>query len=70
LHVEVFEGEPTVAFEPGMPRPELEGVRHRRFPDLSMYFGGVGVAMWDPIAGLFGAADPRRSGGVATGGHT
>jgi gamma-glutamyltranspeptidase/glutathione hydrolase len=70
VHVEVFEGEPTVAFEPGMPVGEIEGLRPRRFPDLSMYFGGVGVAMWDPVAGLFGAADPRRSGAVATGGHT
>jgi gamma-glutamyltranspeptidase/glutathione hydrolase len=70
LHVEVFEGEPTVAFEPGMPVGDLEGLQHRRFPDLSMYFGGVGVAMWDPVAGLFGAADPRRSGAVVTGGHS
>lgn len=70
LHVEVFEGEPTVAYEPGLPVPELEGLRHRRFPDRSMYFGGVGVTMWDPAAGLFGAADPRRSGAVAVGGRS
>jgi gamma-glutamyltranspeptidase/glutathione hydrolase len=37
-----------------------------------MYFGGVQAALWDPDAGLFETADPRRAGGVARGGfdHT
>lgn len=68
MHVEVFEGRPTIAFEPGVPVEAFADMALRRFPDLSMYFGGVGVALWDPGAGLFGAADPRRSGDVATGG--
>jgi hypothetical protein len=33
-----------------------------------MYFGGVPAALWDPVAGHFEAADPRRTGGTATGG--
>ena len=69
LHVEVFEGEPTIAHEPGVRVTDRLGLRPRRFPDLSMYFGGVGAAMWDPSGGLFVAADPRRSGAVATGGR-
>ncbi len=68
LHVEVFDGEPTVAFEPGVPLAR-DGTRARRpFPDRSMYFGGVQAALWDPRAGLFGAADSRRAGAVARGG--
>jgi len=68
LHVEVFEGQPTVACEPGMPIGGFDDLVVRRFPDISMYFGAVGAAMWDPRGGLFDAADPRRSGMVAVGG--
>lgn len=68
VHVEMFEGDPTLAFEPGLDVARVEGLVERRFPDISMYFGGVGVAMWDPGAGLFEVADPRRSGAVAVGG--
>ena len=68
LHVEVFDAVPTVAYEPGLPVTAFDDVVPRRFPDLSMYFGGVQAAVSDPLAGLFAAADPRRSGGVAQGG--
>jgi gamma-glutamyltranspeptidase/glutathione hydrolase len=68
MHVEVFGGEPTIAYEPGLPVRAFDGMVARRFPDLAMYFGGVQAALWDPIAGLYGAADPRRSGGIARGG--
>jgi gamma-glutamyltranspeptidase/glutathione hydrolase len=68
LHVEVFEGTPTVAYEPGIPVPAIDGHEPRRFPDLSMYFGGVQAAITDEMAGLFAVADPRRTGGVARGG--
>ena len=37
LHVEVFEGEPTIAHEPGVRVTDRLGLRPRRFPDLSMY---------------------------------
>jgi gamma-glutamyltranspeptidase/glutathione hydrolase len=72
LHAEIFEGEWRVAYEPGLPVRSVPGVTARRFPDLSMYFGGVQAALWDPEAGLFETADPRRAGGVARGGldHT
>jgi len=68
LHVEMFEGEPTIAHEPGLPVEGFDDMSVRRFPDLSMYFGGVGVAMFDPSAGLYQVADSRRTLGVASGG--
>lgn len=68
LHTEIFEGTPTVSYEPGIDVSEVTGFDLRRFPDLSMYFGGVQAALWDPVAGFFESADSRRSGGTAHGG--
>jgi gamma-glutamyltranspeptidase/glutathione hydrolase len=68
LHVEVFNGEPTIAYEPGIHVAAFDDLVLRRFPDLSMYFGGVGLAMYDPDAGLFEVADSRRTGATAVGG--
>jgi len=68
LHVEMFDGEPTIAHEPGLPVEGFDDMAVRRFPDLSMYFGGVGVAMFDPVTGLYQVADSRRTLGVASGG--
>ena len=68
LHVEVFNGEPTIAHEPGIELEAFDDFRLRRFPDLSMYFGGVGLAMYDPDAGLYQVADSRRTGATAVGG--
>jgi gamma-glutamyltranspeptidase len=34
------------------------------FPELVMYFGGVGAAVCDRTSGFEAAADPRREGGV------
>jgi gamma-glutamyltranspeptidase/glutathione hydrolase len=67
VHAEVFDGEPTVAYELNLP-VDLDGpVRH--FPERSMYFGGVQAAAWSPAAGLVGTADPRRSGDIGSGGR-
>ncbi len=67
VHAEVFDGEPTVAYELDLP-VEVDGpVRH--FPERSMYFGGVQAAAWSPADGLIGTADPRRSGDTAAGGR-
>jgi len=68
LHVELFDGVPTVAFEPGLAVERITGLTHRPFDSRSMYFGGTQVASWDPEHGLDAVADPRRSGGVAFGG--
>jgi gamma-glutamyltranspeptidase/glutathione hydrolase len=66
--VEAFDGNPTISYESGLDVAPVDDMGVRRFPDTSMYFGGVQAALWDPVGGLFGAADPRRSGGTARGG--
>jgi gamma-glutamyltranspeptidase/glutathione hydrolase len=68
LHTEIFDGTPTVSYEPGIDVADVTGFDTRRFPDLSMYFGGVQASLWDPLTGFFEVADQRRSGGVAHGG--
>jgi gamma-glutamyltranspeptidase/glutathione hydrolase len=42
----------------------------RPFDQLSMYFGGVGAALWDPVTGFSVAGDPRRQGGTAISGDS
>jgi gamma-glutamyltranspeptidase/glutathione hydrolase len=68
VHTEMFDGERSVAYEPGIDVSGVAGFQMRRFPDISMYFGGVQAALWDPLAGFFEMADPRRDGAVAHGG--
>lgn len=68
VHAEVFEDVPTIAYEPGIPVESIDGMDLRRFPDMSMYFGGVQATISDDVAGLFACADPRRSGGISRGG--
>jgi gamma-glutamyltranspeptidase/glutathione hydrolase len=68
VHTEIFNDVPTVSYEPGIDVSGVSGFDLRRFPDISMYFGGVQASLWDPLAGFFEKADPRRSGGVAHGG--
>jgi gamma-glutamyltranspeptidase/glutathione hydrolase len=68
-HAEIFDGKPTFAVEPGIDTALVTNLAVRRFPDRSMYFGGVGVVLWDPVAGMFPAADPRRTGAVAVAGY-
>lgn len=63
LHVEL--GDTTVAsVEPGI---DVTVMPTRMFPPHSMYFGGVQAASWHPDRGFEGAADPRRTGGIAVG---
>ncbi len=64
LHVELFGGAPTVAFEPGIDTAEIGGLARRPFTAKNMYFGGVQATAWYPDAGLVAAADSRRSGGA------
>jgi gamma-glutamyltranspeptidase/glutathione hydrolase len=68
IHAEMFGSVPSLAYEPGMNVAAVDGLEPRRFPDISMYFGGVQAALWDRSAGHFEAADPRREGGTARGG--
>jgi len=64
LHVEEADGIMQVAYEEALPVNQVE-VQQRMFPGISMYFGGVSAALWDPREGFVVAADPRRAGGTA-----
>ena len=68
FHLEVFDGVTTAACEPGLPVPDSLGLPIRRFPERSMYFGGVGLALGDAAGRLDSFADGRRTLGVASGG--
>jgi gamma-glutamyltranspeptidase/glutathione hydrolase len=48
--------------------PTGTGLPLRSMPAHSMYFGGVGAALWSAEVGLVAAGDPRRAGAVAV--HT
>ena len=49
--------------EPGLPIPDVD-LPVSVFPELVMYFGGVGAAVYDEKQGFDVAADPRREGGI------
>lgn len=67
LHLEVASEPPTIAAEPGLELPQLD-MPVKRFPEIGMYFGGVGAASWHPRQGFRHAADPRREGGTCIAG--
>ena len=68
VHVEQDEvGEWQVAYECDLPIAELD-YPSRRFPEIDMYFGGVGAAYWDSKGSFEVAADPRRTGGTSLAG--
>ena len=67
LHVEEGDGQMQVAYEEALPVNQLDVVQ-RMFPGISMYFGGVSAALWNPHTGFTVAADPRRAGGTAVAG--
>jgi gamma-glutamyltranspeptidase/glutathione hydrolase len=61
LHVELVDGAPRVAFEPGL-ESGVDGYLTRPFADLDMYFGGVAAAARHGGGRLEAGIDPRRSG--------
>jgi gamma-glutamyltranspeptidase/glutathione hydrolase len=69
LHAEVFDGEATLAVEPGVDVSEVAGLVIRELPELTMYFGGVQVAIREADGSFVGASDPRRTGAVGVGGE-
>ncbi len=64
VHMEWVDGTPSCAYEEGIPVDRL-GIPSRGFDDLSMFFGGVGVAVAHEDGRLEAASDPRRAGGTA-----
>jgi gamma-glutamyltranspeptidase/glutathione hydrolase len=65
LHLDMPASGMKVAIEPGLDTGLETGTCNlplTRYPKISMYFGGVGAAMYDVQAGFSVAADPRREG--------
>lgn len=61
---------PRIAVEPGLPVEEAgTGLPVRRFEGADMFFGGVAAALRDADGTFHLAADPRRTGGTASGGE-
>lgn len=61
MHLEV-NGDVAASVEPGIAPTTVQTVP---YPKHAMYFGGVQAVSWHPDRGFEGAADPRRTGGVA-----
>lgn len=68
LHVEQGPDGWRAACEPGLAVDRVS-LPVRQFPELSMYFGGVGAALLHRDGRLEAAADPRRTGGVTVAGQ-
>ena len=62
-HLEISDEGLNLAVEPGLELPNL-GIPVTRYPEIGMYFGGVGAALFDTRSGFEVAADPRREGGT------
>ena len=63
VHVDTSGEEIQLKAEPDLDLPEID-LPVTVFPELVMYFGGVGAAVFDNDDGFDVAADPRREGGV------
>ena len=62
MHVEVRKDRANLALEPGLPFTPGGEFSVTRFPEIGMYFGGVGAALFDESRGFDTSADPRREG--------
>lgn len=63
VHVDTSGDVVQLKAEPGLDLPSVD-LPVTVFPELVMYFGGVGAAVFDGDDGFAVAADPRREGGV------
>ena len=63
LHVDLSGAADRLMAEQGLDLPETD-LPVRVFPELNMYFGGVGAALHDDSNGFEVASDPRRAGGT------
>jgi gamma-glutamyltranspeptidase/glutathione hydrolase len=63
IHVDTSGETVRLMTEPGLDLPDTD-LPVTVFRDLTMYFGGVGAAVFDKVSGLASAADPRREGGT------
>ena len=63
VHVDTSGDVIRLKAEAGLALPDID-LPVSIFPELVMYFGGVGAAVYDDERGFDVAADPRREGGV------
>lgn len=63
VHVDTSGDVTQLMAEPGLDLPDGD-LPVTVFPEIVMYFGGVGAAVYDDNAGFDVAADPRREGGI------
>lgn len=66
MHLKLDDAGSDLAVEAGIELPEL-GFPVTRYPEVSMYFGGVVAALTDTQRAFEVAADPRREGGTYIG---
>ncbi|HEX5765593.1 MAG TPA: gamma-glutamyltransferase [Woeseiaceae bacterium] len=62
MHVDLASGRGRVALEPGLAFTPDTDLEVALFPEIGMYFGGVGAALYDRNSGFTTGADPRREG--------
>lgn len=63
VHIDTSTDVVQLKAEPDLDLPDVD-LPVTVFPELVMYFGGVGAAVFDSNDGFAVAADPRREGGV------
>ena len=63
VHIDTSGDVTCLKAEPGLALPDID-LPVSVFPELVMYFGGVGAAVYDEKQGFDVAADPRREGGI------
>jgi len=63
LHIDTSGDEERLMAESGLDLPEVD-MPVSVYPDLNMYFGGVGATLVDRKTGFQVASDPRREGGT------
>jgi gamma-glutamyltranspeptidase/glutathione hydrolase len=63
IHVDTSGETEQLMAEHGLDLPDID-IPVQMFPELNMYFGGVGAASFDVETGFEVAADPRREGGI------
>lgn len=63
MHLNTGDATSELSVEPGFDLPDLN-IPITRFPDVSMYFGGVVAALANSGGKYEAAADPRREGGI------
>ena len=63
VHVDTSGDEDRLAAEVGLDLPPVD-LPLTIYPDINMYFGGVGAASFHADDGFDAAADPRREGGI------